>query len=192
MAIQPVTERRPGRLASFLSRPVGTIEAPDVVKRAGPYLLSLFLLVVGASWSLLVPPSSVASPIYLVAAIGWAVLTWWWSGTELPRKVKRQHPLKGNYLVLLVGLAVSFALGLAFGMMRDLVSAFAWSFFSGALKLTFTSLTMKLQLCPRCKSTRWTVKYRAAWYCSRCGLKIQRVGVSREDATPRDDGNQGR
>lgn len=161
-------------LRKMLSRPASDFEAPEWLVRIGPFLIASWLVGVGLLWIGLVPPLKLDDPAYIVASIGWMIISLWWSGREpIPGKRQAATGLQHNWLVIVAGLALTLTAGTLAGRLQDAVSTFAWAFFGGAAKLTVDSLFIgKLLFCEKCGRRRWGVKSVGAFYCTRCGRKV--------------------
>ena len=160
--------RRPGH-------PVKDYHAPQWVKRIGPYLLSLFDVVVGCAWTGFIPPPSFFAAEYLLPSAAWMGLGWWWIGVEpIPGRRPAKKRLQGNWLVPAAGLALTLAVGSVLNVGTYLAPAFAWVFFGAALKLSVYALFFERHAyCNKCDATRWFQRYDDAWYCPRCGRRLE-------------------
>lgn len=155
--------------------PIKGYEAPYWLKRIGPYLVSLFLVLVGVGWTLYAPPSSFTSPLYLSLSLATSIITWWWSGQEpIPGRRRAKRGLQGNWLVLIAVLLADLVIGSAAHDLNATASSFSWAFFAAAVKLSFMAIFYQsLRPCPICTTTKWFQKYEGAWYCPRCGTRLQ-------------------
>ena len=149
-------------------------EFSDSTKKAAPYVVSAFLIIVGLLWTAIAPPTSYASPLYILPSVAWLILMSWWSGTEpIPGKRMAAKGLQHNWLVPLAALVAAAGAGVALGELQNLASSFAWTFFAGAIKIpVLTRFQMRLSYCPECRNTRWAQLHEGAWYCPRCGQTL--------------------
>src|SRR3989304_5926121 len=80
-------------------------EFSDSTKKAAPYVVSAFLIIVGLLWTAIAPPTSYASPLYILPSVAWLFFMVWWSGTEpIPGKRMAAKGLQHNWLVPLAAL----------------------------------------------------------------------------------------
>ncbi len=147
---------------------------PRWVRHSGPFLISLFAVMVGWGWTSFLPSPSFASVAYIAPSVGWMALAWWWIGVEpIPGKRKAKRGLQGNWLVPVAGLALTLVVGTVLNAGVELAAAFAWMFFGAALKLTLTALlSERFAFCGNCATTRWFQRHEHDWYCPRCGHKL--------------------
>src|SRR4030067_3502661 len=57
-------------------------EFSDSTKKAAPYVVSAFLIIVGLMWTGIAPPTSYASPLYLLPRVALLVMILWRVGSQ--------------------------------------------------------------------------------------------------------------